>query len=321
MNRAVAEKSHHGLAKPVVKKLRWPVLLIWLAPIFAAGLAGYYGYRSFEEHGLGITISFKDGDGLKPGQTKIMHLGVEIGEVSGVQLSPDDTHVMVTCHLQRSAMDFTKEGTKFWIVRPEISMESISGLGTVLSGPYIDCSPGTGKPVKEFTGLDKAPAALEDGLHIVLKSPRIERLQAESPVYFRGIQVGVIESVQLSSDAAGVDVRTFIHRQYAPLVKSNSEFWIISAVDVKGGLITGIQMKVESLHSLLTGGIAFATPDKNMGEQAQDGSEFVLNDEPKKEWTAWEPKIQINPDDSEPRQNSASLPKASETIQSAVGSH
>jgi paraquat-inducible protein B len=319
MNRATSENSEHSLPKPVIKKMRRPILLVWLIPVLAAIMAGYYAYDLFQQRGLRITVTFNDGTGLKPGQSRVMYLGVEIGQVADVQLSPDEKHVLVRIHLQRSAASFAMKGARFWVVRPEISTQSISGLGTVLSGPFIDSSPGDGEAQTEFTGLDRAPAALGEGLRIVLKAAQLERLQADSPVYFRGVQVGVVEDIRLSRHADSVDVLTFIDRRYGPLVKSNSQFWIVSAVDLKGGLFTGVQMKVESLHSLLSGGIAFATPEKNMGSQAQNGSQFVLNEESKKEWLSWAPKILIEPEDSNNAKTPTTVPQNSETVRSAIG--
>jgi paraquat-inducible protein B len=321
MTRATGEKSDHSRAhpKPVVKKMRWPIVLIWIVPIFAALMAGYYFFDLYQNRWLQISLTFSDANGLKAGQSKVMHLGVVIGQVADIQLSPDQKHVVVQVDLQRSAESFAKSGAMYWIVRPEISTQSISGLGTVLSGPFIDSNPGTGEMQKEFTGLDKAPPSPEEGLRIVLKAPRLEHLQPDTPVYFRGIEVGAIEDVQLSNDATSVDVHAFIRHRYSPLVKSNSEFWVVSAVDFKGGLFTGIQMKVESLRSLLSGGIAFATPEKKMGEQAQNGSEFVLNDEPKKDWLTWAPAISIQPDDGGTTPSSTTLPESGQAIRSAVG--
>jgi paraquat-inducible protein B len=113
-----------------------------------------------------------------------------------------------------------------------------------------------------------------------------------------------------------VDAHVFIQKRYSPLVFTNSQFWVISGVDVKGGLFTGVQMKVESLRSLLSGGIGFATPDKDMGNQAQNGDTFVLHDDEKKDWDDWAPKILIEPKDS--GQQPTSVPDAPQELQSAV---
>lgn len=320
MNREAAGKSSDGgsFPNPDTKKMRRPILLIWLVPIFAAIIAGYYFYDYLQGRGLTITLTFSDATGLVAGQSPIMHLGVGIGQVSDIRLSPDQTHAEVRVRLQRAAKSFASNGATFWIVRPEISAESISGLGTVLSGPFIDSIPGNGQPQTEFTGLDKAPATLEEGLRVVLKTPRMDHLQSGASVYFRGIEVGLIEDIKLSADSTGVDVHTFIRHRYSSLVRSNSQFWIISAVDVRGGLLSGVQMKVGSLPSLLSGGIAFATPDKNIGEPAQNGATFGLYDEPKKDWLDWAPVIPIQPEDTDDVQNPTTLPQSSQDIRSLV---
>ncbi|MGA2585176.1 MAG: MlaD family protein [Tepidisphaeraceae bacterium] len=320
--KSTSEKSAHSSSapKPVIKKLRWPMLAIWLAPILAAVMAGIYFYDFFQDRGREITLTFSDATGLKVGQSQLMHLGVGIGQVENIQLSPDQKHAYVLVRLERSAMSFARQGAIFWIVRPEISAQEISGLATVLSGPYIDSLPGTGDEQKEFTGLDKAPATQEPGLRIVLEAPRMDHLQADIPVYFRGVQVGTVEDIQLGATADAVDVHAFIKQRFAPLVKANSKFWIVSGVDLKAGLLSGVQMKVESFRSLLVGGIAFATPQDNMGAQAEDGSEFPLYDDVKKEWLDWAPKIEIGPDDSSTQPFNANLPPAASAIRSAVGS-
>ena len=272
-----------------------PFPVVWLVPAFAAAVAGYYVYNYLADRGPLLTLTFNDATGLKPGQSRVMHLGVEIGQVVDCQLSQNQKQAIVRIRLKGSEDSFAKKGAMFWIVRPEISTQEISGLATILSGPFIDAAPGSGETQTEFIGLQSPPVSMENGLSIVLKAPRVERLQAQSPVYFRGIQVGAVEDIQLSPDAASVDVQVFIPHRYVPLVRSNSEFWVVSTVDIKGGLFTGIQMKVESLRSLLTGGIGFATPAQNMGEQATNGSEFVLHDEPKKDWLNSAPKSRLAP--------------------------
>ena len=212
-----------------------------------------------------------------------------------------------------------KKARLFWIVRPEISVQSISGLATVLSGPYIEAIPGDGPTQQEFTGLEKAPATLDPGIHIILHTPRLDRLQSDVPVYYRGIHVGVVEDIQLSPGSETVDVHAFIEQRYAPLVKTNTKFWIISAVDVQGGLLSGIHMKVGSLGTLLSGGITFATPEDDMGYQAADGSQFALYNESKKEWLDWQPYLPLGPTSPSSRSTDTKLPETPDEVRSLVG--
>jgi len=184
---------------PIVTRIRWNALLIWLVPVVALGIAGYYLYDYLQDHGTLITIKFRDGSGLKPGETIVAHLGVQIGQVETVRLSPDQSQVLVGVRLGRAANGFARGGSLFWIVRPEVSTESISGLGTITSGPFLEAAPGSGDPDTEFTGLEQAPKALGPGLTLTLHAVRLERLQRDSPVYYHGIQVGVIQNIELGS--------------------------------------------------------------------------------------------------------------------------
>jgi paraquat-inducible protein B len=283
---------------PLIQNMRWTVALIWLVPLLALGAAGFYLYDYLQNHGTQITINFRDGTGLKDGQTIVAHLGVQIGQVEAIELSPDDKQVLVHVRLDRSADAFAKSGALFWSVRPQVSAESISGLGTLASGPYIEATPGNGDQATEFTGLDQAPTALGSGLTIMLHAVRLERLQSDSPIYYRGFQVGVVQNIRLGNDATGIIIQAFIHRQYAGLVRSNSVFWIDGGIDVKGGILTGVQMKLESLRAVLSGGVAFATPERNTGEPAQEGTEFPLYEDAKPEWTNWSPRITLPNDDT-----------------------
>src|SRR5213078_3701261 len=131
------------------------------------------------------TIEFKDAAGVKAGETWIQHLGVPIGRVTEVALADDLDHAIVKARLPLARVSVAHEGSVFWIVRPELGLSNISGLGTVISGPHIEVLPGTGAPKTEFIGLETSPVILERrGLKIVLITNRANSLRPNSPVYY-----------------------------------------------------------------------------------------------------------------------------------------
>jgi paraquat-inducible protein B len=257
-------------------------------------MAGYLVFERVREIGPVITIKFKDGSGLRTGLTPIKYRGVSIGQVVGIGLSSDHQYVLATARLQRWAAAMTDEGATFWIVRPEVGLGNITGLSTVITGPEIQMQPGAGQPRSEFLGLESAPAESDHkGLGLSLHCTRLGFIRPHSPIFYRGIEVGTVRNARLSPDATGVDVQVFIPQRYAPLVRSGSKFWKISGVGISGGLFRGVEFKLESLSTLVTGGIEFATPD-NAGEPpAGNEAQFVLYDGPQKEWIAWAPRILI----------------------------
>ena len=285
------------LPKAKVKERKWNLPVVWVVPVVAAIVAGYLIYDRVREVGPKITITFKDASGLKTGQTPIKYRGVLLGEVTALELDESLQRVLVKARLRRSGASIAREGSVFWIVRPEVGIGNITGLGTVITGPQIEVLPGAGKPKSEFVGLENPPVAQErKGLKIVLRTGHPGSLKLGSPVTYRGIEVGAVQDSRLGPDATSVDIHVFIKRRYANLVRKGSRFWDVSGVDMKVGLFRGLEINVESLRSLMTGGIAFATPDDPKDGPAKDGTVFPLNDKPKKEWLAWAPKIKISPE-------------------------
>jgi paraquat-inducible protein B len=265
--------------------------LMWVVPIVALAVAGWLVYQRLQQQGPEIDIAFRDGGGLRVGQTPVKYRGVQVGLVTGMSLSEDRARVVVRVRLDRAGAPLAAEGTQFWVVRPQVGWGNVTGLGTVISGPEIQAqapkAPGAQRT--EFTGLDRAPNP--PGLRIVLKGERPVSLRPGSPVYYRGVEVGQVLDVQLSPDATAAQVQITILQRYAGLVRTGSAFWNVSGISVSGGLLKGIQLELESIRSLVSGGIEFASPEKS--PPAKAGASFFLHDSPKKEWLAWNARIPV----------------------------
>lgn len=278
-----------------IKRSRWRLSVIWIVPIVAALVAGYLVFDRVRALGPEITISFKDGNGLLVGRTVIRYRGVQIGDVTAIELSKDMQHVVVKARLQQSVASIAKSGSIFWIVRLGNEIQNIANIGTVITGAYIEVLPGQGEPKAEFAGLESAYAEEHGGLKIVLLTNRVGLLRPNAPVYYRGIEVGAVQHSQLSSNATAAEIHVLIRRRYAPLVRINSRFWNSSGADVKFGLFKGLEINIESMRSLLAGGIAFATPSAE-SKQVKEGTTFRLHDEPHKDWVTWAPAIPLLPE-------------------------
>ena len=276
-----------------VRRWHWGFSIAWVVPLVAALVAGYLVYQRLEEAGPEIIISFTEGEGIKPGQTELRYRGVPIGEVREIELSPDHSHVLLRVRLRRTAASIARDGSVFWIVRPQVGPASISGLSTVLTGPYVQVEPGTGKTRSRFTGLDHpSPDLNRRGLKIVLATGHLTSVRNGSPIYYRGVEVGSVLDAHLNRDATAAHVDVFIDQPYARLVRIGSRFWSVSGLDVHVGLFKGLDISLESLRSLAIGGVTFATPD-DAGPPAKPGAIFVLHDDPDKTWLTWTPKISL----------------------------
>jgi paraquat-inducible protein B len=136
-----------------IKPRRW-FSWVWIVPAIAAAIVIWLALRELEDRGPLITISFNDAEGLQAGETKVRHKAVDLGTVESVHLTPDMASVVVRARIRRSAVAHLTSGARFWIVRPRVGFDGISGLSTIVSGSYIEMYPGEGEPERNFVGLD-----------------------------------------------------------------------------------------------------------------------------------------------------------------------
>ena len=256
--------------------------LWWLTGICVA-IAAVLVAMSLSNQGRPILIHFKDGYGLKPGDT-LRFRGIDIGTVRTVGLASDLEGVDVVVLLASGNESVAVAGSQFWIERARLSLSGVSGLDTVLGAKYISVQPGPSEvqPTFEFTGVE-TPLGFSEGesLNIQIAFPRGEGLVVGDPVLYRGLKVGEVVDVGLreSLDDIVVDVRLTGHaRQFA---KVGSQFWIerprLDLTEIRGleTLIGGRYIAVQpssldSQEQLQFEGLAEATSP--IGRRGRRGS-------------------------------------------------
>ncbi|MNJ66988.1 Paraquat-inducible protein B [compost metagenome] len=80
---------------------------------------------------------------------------------------------------------------------------------------------------------------------------------------YRQVKVGSVQSYQFSKKSKRLLIGVHIEKEYANLVNGSTRFWNASGITLTGGL-SGVQIKSESLQSLMAGGISFDTPTPNV---------------------------------------------------------
>lgn len=264
---------------PAVEKRHWSISLVWLVPVLAAVIGIAMMAHSWLSAGPEITLRFNTAAGLEAGKTTVKYKDVIVGSVTGIKISEDGSHVLVSVALVKNAKRLTAKDTRYWVVRPRIGMGGVSGFDTLLSGAYIAVDVGTSDEyAKTFIGLETPPTVVSDtpGKTFVLHAPDLGSLSIGSPVYFRSIQVGEVEGFALSEDGRSVKVQVFVSQPYDKFVSAQSRFWNASGVDVSLSA-EGLKLNTQSLTTILAGGIAFGTPPRASKEPAPENTEFVLN--------------------------------------------
>lgn len=283
---------------PVPKISRAPRFpLVWVVPLIALAVGAWMIAHELRNRGPEITIEFADGSGISADRTELHHKGVSVGTVTAVELKPNLDGVMVRVRLRQTAAAIASEGALFWIVQPEIGLSGIRGLDTLLTGPRLNVRPGNGTLAHHFIGLDRTPPPElpVEGRAFILQSEQLGSLTTGAGVFYRQMKVGAVETSRLADDATAVMIRIHVEAPYADLVRTNTRFWNAGGFSFKVGLL-GAELKNTSLESMLSGGVAFATPSGEGGalaEVAPEGMVFQVASEAEKEWVRWSPKIPL----------------------------
>ena len=262
----------------VQKKQRFS--LIWLIPLIAALIGSWLAYKYYSERGTIITITFDQASGIEARKTPVKYKDVEVGIVKKVSLSPDLQSVRAQVEIYNEMEDNLGPDTQFWVVSPRVTLRGISGLQTLLSGVNIAMDPGSkGKANDEYAGLTQPPTVSiqSAGQSFELSSERLGSVDIGSPIYYREIEVGEVTGYKLNPDSQKVDVDIFIHAPYHEQIRTNTRFWNASGFELD---ITtdGINARMESLASLLIGGVAFDTNFQEPGYPIAEKTAFKLYD-------------------------------------------
>jgi paraquat-inducible protein B len=246
---------------PAVSTRSWPSI-VWLVPLVTALVGGWLVVSTLTDQLPSATIQFQTAAGIEAGKTKIKYKSVEIGIVEEIAFAEGFSNVILTVEFNQGLEDFLRRNTRFWVVRPQLSVRGVSGLGTLISGSYIEIDPGPGAPQTHFVGLEEMPLITTDdaGTKLTLISNDLGSIGRGSPIYYQGILAGEALGYELAGDAQSVYIHAFIRDPFNQLVKGNSRFWNVSGVDLTMGA-DGIEVRTASVQSLLFGGISFDTPD------------------------------------------------------------
>ncbi|MBX2882618.1 MAG: MCE family protein [Granulosicoccus sp.] len=244
--------------------------LAWVLPLAAALFAGWVIWESYAKRGPLVQIQFDNAGGVNAGETRVRRNDVDVGRVESVRLSDDLDSVVVSVRLDPQVASYLDEDTRFWIVNARINTTEISGLGTLLSGAYIevDWDDVPGERRSAFVGLDEPPLTKRGtpGLRLTLNADEAGYIYVGSPVFYRQIEVGRVERRRLSTDASQVLFDIFIEAPYHTNVYPETRFFGVSGVEANVGA-DGATVRVESIAALFTGGIAFENSIDNAEAQ------------------------------------------------------
>lgn len=258
------------VAQAKVRRSNALLLTAWLIPLLAVLTGAWLFMQHVRDTGPEITLYMPDAEGIEVDNTVIKVRNLQVGRVTGIRLLPDGQGVAVSALLSADAEDMMRSDTRFWIVKPQIGQSGVSGLGTLLSGPYLAFVPGQSEErANEFQVADFPPATAfgEGGLWLKLTGSSDKMITQGSPVTYRGITVGSVENATFQADRKTVDYQIYIRSPNEQLISPNSRFWMQSGLHAElGG--QGLKIDTPSLPALISGSIAFETPEDAAASQA-----------------------------------------------------
>jgi paraquat-inducible protein B len=254
----------------------------------------YQSYQQAMNYGVEINLVADHSHGLQPGM-KIQYQDIDVGEVVRVTPNFETTNVNIVAQIYpQFSSQLVKTDSYFWISEAHSTVEQVKNLKNLLINK-IEVIPG-----KDNSAIRKgqinyrlhtSPYINKGGLQLVLQSETRSSISTNDPIIYRGIVVGHIIDVHLGELADRVILIANIEKPYAYLVRKNSVFWNNSGVNISIGL-TGAKVRTGSLDTILSGGIAFGTPEtKQLQPAATQNDSYYLYASKEKEWDVWQQPI------------------------------
>lgn len=232
---------------------------IWIIPVVAVLIGIWLIVDNYRHTGPLITLTMANAEGIEAGKTRIKTRNVDIGQVEEVRLSKDLSQALIMARINHDAEQILVEDTRFWVVKPRISREGISGFGTVLSGAYIQMQPGKSEQSqRKFEVMDQPPVSLDgaEGIRLKLISQLGNSLRTGDPVTYQGYTVGRVETAEFDKDTRQVNHQLFIESPYDVLISANTRFWSAKGINLELSS-AGFEVNIASLEALISGGVTF----------------------------------------------------------------
>lgn len=196
--------------------------------------------------------------------TRILHRGEEIGSIHHIEVDGDKSKLSLG--LLPEYESILREGTQFWLAKPNLSLSGASDTDALLGGAYITFNLNNeNMEIQEaksnFELLTSPPAkyASASGLQLSLVTDSASVASAGSGISYRGVVVGQVDNVTLDKAEDKVRVNITIDEEHASLIRPNTRFYNASGITMSGGL-GGFVVKTASADAFLRGGISFYNP-------------------------------------------------------------
>ncbi len=214
--------------------------------------------------------------------SSLLYKQLKIGEVEALELDMDV--LKATLLIKKEYEHLLHKDSWFYAQEFSLSLDGVENASSALFGSPIVLVRGSSSSTSSSFTLSPTPpppSYAEDGLRVVLVANSKSSLDVGSPIEYRQVAIGQIESFKLSKDRSTVELTAFIEPQFADLLRVDSIFYIAGKMEIDVGF-SGIEVRAETLKTMLSGAVAVVPSDSN-AKRADDYSRFKLYEQlPKK---------------------------------------
>jgi len=211
----------------------------------------------------------------------ILFQGLTIGVIESFsKIDPVTRKITATAKVNPRVVPYLTDQSQFYIVAPQISLSGLSNAKTLLTGSYISIRPSlAGNASNKFNVFSSKPPYkyAEPGLHLMLTSNDRSSLQVGSNVYYKQQIVGNIQAIETTAPERHL-IHIHVQPEFSHYVNNSSRFYNNSGITISANLL-GVDVKAQSLQSILTGGITFISQGNKQDSQKkliQNGDNFSL---------------------------------------------
>ena len=227
-------------------------------------------------HEIELTLDWNSGI---DNNAAILYQGLTIGTIESItKIDPKTRKIVAKAKVNPRVVPYLTEQSQFYLVSPHLDLTGVSNAKTLLTGTYISIRPSLqGKPTNKFSVYNSKPPYkyTEPGLHLIIQANDRHSLQVGSQVYYKQQSVGNVQAIEtISSEQHFIHIH--VKPEYKHYVATSSHFYNNSGISIKANL-QGVDIKAQSLQSILSGGISFINLEtESIDQPVVNGDKFSL---------------------------------------------
>lgn len=174
-----------------------------------------------------MTLDLPDGAGLKAGSTPLMYQGLEVGQLTKLNLQPG-SKVTGEMTVDPSVVTLLRDKTLIQMKKPKISLDNPS-LSALLTGNTFELVPGEGEARSHFVVLPADKSLLEEPnvAAITLTASESFGIDAGQPLVLHGVKIGQVLERRLTAKAS--PSRWPLRRNTAIWCTETANLWLTAA--------------------------------------------------------------------------------------------